>query len=331
MLRATLVGGGAFLLVAALLALPYVEVLRNYPDAPRSRAEVEFFSPPLGGFLAAAAENRFWGARTEVIRKTLPWAPEQALFPGVVVVLLAGAGLLWRERSRPLRLGLTAAIAVAAVLSLGLRLQGGRFTYGPLYDHLPGWQGMRTPGRLAFVWSLGLGVAAALGAQRLWQQVTGPRSELSRRVGASAVALLLAGAVLYEGSPRLPLAPVPSVPAGQVGLHGPLVHFPTDPFHDSTYMYWSTADFEPMSNGNTSYLPPSLSRVRSMTGFPDRDSVRALRAAGYRTVVLHLDLAAGTPWQDAAQRPVTDLGITSRTVGALLIYDLVPSTGGTAG
>jgi hypothetical protein len=325
MMRASLIGGGAFLLIAALMALPYVQVLHNYPDAPRSRAEVQFFSPPPGGFLAAAAENRFWGARTEVIRKTLPWAPEQALFPGVAVVLLAAAGLLWQQRSRSLRLGLAAAIAVGGVLSLGLRLYDGRFTYGPLYDYLPGWQGMRTPGRLAFVWSLGLAVAAALGTQRAWQHVAGPGADRRRQIAASAVAIALAAVVLYEGTPRLPLAPVPPVPPGQASLQGPLVHLPTDAFHDSTYMYWSTDGFALMSNGNTSYLPPTLSQIRSMAAFPDRASVAMLRSAGYRTVVLHLDLAPGTPWQDAAQRPVDGLGISTRTQGQLLIYDLQPT------
>lgn len=328
MLRATVVGGAIFLLVSGLMALPYLEVIRTYPDAPRTRGEVEFFSPPPGGFLAAAAENRFWGERTEIIRKTLPWVPEQALFPGVTVVLLAGAGLLWRDRSRSLRTGLAITIAVTAVLSLGLRLKGGRFTYGPLYDHLPGWQGMRTPGRLAFIWSLGLAVAAALGAQRVWQQVaahrTGSVSPWYRRVAASASAIVLAAVVLYEGTPRLPLAPVPPVPAGLAALQGPLVQFPADAFHDNTYMYWSTAGFAPMANGNTSYLPPSLARIRSMTGFPDQASVSALRLAGYRTVVVHLDLVPGTPWQDVAQRPIDGLGITRRTEGQLLVFDLSP-------
>jgi hypothetical protein len=325
MLRATVVGCLAFLVVTVLMALPYLEVLRTYTDAPRSRAEVAFYSPPPRSLLAASVENRFWGPRTASIRKTLSWAPEQTLFPGVTVVLLAVVGVFWRRRSRWLRAGLVVTCAVAVVLSLGLSLAGGRFTYGPLYDHLPGWTGMRTPGRLAFVWSLALALLAAFGAERTAEWVRG----LARRTArpgllATAAVVPLVALVLYEGSADLPMAPVPPVPPGLAAVPAPQVHFPADAFHDNTYMYWSTAGFPLMANGNTSYLPPSLARIRDMTGFPDAASVAMLRAAGYRSVIVHLDLVPGTPWQDVAQRPTAGLGVTRRQDGQLLIFDLGP-------
>jgi hypothetical protein len=87
-------------------------------------------------------------------------------------------------------------------------------------------------------------------------------------------------------------------------------------------MLWSTAGFPRIANGNASYLPPSLSAVRGLTSFPDPASVLLLRSRGYRTVVLHTDRAAGTPWADAANRSIDGLGISSRQIGSVLVYDL---------
>jgi len=39
-------------------------------------------------------------------------------------------------------------------------------------------------------------------------------------------------------------------------------------------------------------------------------------------VLLHTDRAAGTPWADAARRPTDGLGITTRQIGNVVVYDL---------
>jgi hypothetical protein len=299
-------------------------VLHRYPDAPRSKAEVAFFSPPLRGFLAADAESRVWAHATASVRKDLPWAPEQTLFPGLLVCVLAVVGLLRRESSRRLRAALAVSVVVGAVLSLGLWLHGGTFTYGPLYDVLPGWKGLRTPGRLSVFWSLALALLAALGAQRLSDLVRSASfvATARRALVGGVVASICAAVVLWEGSPRLPLAPVPPAPAGLAGVAEPQVHFPASPFDDDVYMLWSTAGFPRIANGNASYLPPRLAAVRQLTSFPDAASVQFLRSRGYRSVLLHTDRAPGTPWADAANRPLDGLGITSRRIGNVVVFDL---------
>ncbi|GAC1441801.1 MAG: hypothetical protein NVSMB55_10540 [Mycobacteriales bacterium] len=320
----TTVGGGAFVVLVGLFVTPYLEVLRRYPDAPRSRAEVAFYSPPLRSFFAADAQSRVWGHATEFVRATLPWPPEQTLFPGLVVTALAVVGLARRRSSTRLRVALLTSVVVGALLSLGLSLHGGSFTYGPLYDVLPGWKGLRTPGRLSVFWSLALALLAGLGAQRLLEGVHGSRvvGPRYRAAVGSVLALTCAALVLWEGSPRLPLPSVPQEPAGLFGLADPQVHLPASSPDDDVYMLWSTDGFPRIANGNASYLPPSLSAVRGLTAFPDPPSVLLLRSRGYRTVVLHTDRAAGTPWADAASRPLDGLGVTSRRVGSLVIYDL---------
>ncbi|MBC7372369.1 MAG: hypothetical protein H7323_00065, partial [Frankiales bacterium] len=79
LLVATVAGGGFLLVVAGLLARPYLDVVARNPDAARGLAEIQFFSPPLRSLLAADSTNRLWGEATRTIRETLPWAPEQAL------------------------------------------------------------------------------------------------------------------------------------------------------------------------------------------------------------------------------------------------------------
>jgi len=41
-----------------------------------------------------------------------------------------------------------------------------------------------------------------------------------------------------------------------------------------------------------------------------------------RTVVLHTDHIAGTPWQDWKDRPVTGLGVRRAVAGPLVVYRL---------
>ncbi len=317
---ATVGGGLTLLVVAGALAVPYLEVVNANPDAARGLTEVQFYSPPLRSLLAADASSRIWGGATQTIRATLPWAPEQALFPGVAVCVLAVLGLRWRGARRSLRAGLLVGLGVLVVLSFGFSFAGGRL-YQPLYENLPGWDGLRTPGRLAFLWTLVLALLAGMGAQRLADRLgREPRVPLGL---PAVVALVCAGAVLLEGSPRLPIATPPQPPATLATVTGPIANFPSDSGNDSTYMWWSTAGFPQIANGNGSYAPPELSSLRTETGgFPDAPSVALLRLRGIRSVVVHRARTPGTPWDGAADRSVDGLGITREDRGDIVVFDL---------
>ena len=327
LVRATAVGAGLFLVATALMVRPYLRILASDPDATRGRDEVIFYSPPVRALLAAPGESRVWGEATRFARDTLAWAPEQTLFPGVLAVLLAVVGLRWRGATRGLRIGLFVTTGLLVLLSLGFSFLGGRL-YAPLFDYAPGWSGLRTPGRLAFLWSLGLALLAAFGAQRVvdasargLQQLRRP--EPATRAVAVGVGFALAALVALEGAPRLPLAPVPPPPAALAGLQGPLVHLPSDSINDTAYMLWSTDGYPRIGNGSASYTPPELEELRAATpGFPDAASVDYLRARGFRTVVAHRDRLPGTPWDGVADRPVDGLGITRTDYGDVVVYDL---------
>jgi hypothetical protein len=322
----TAVGGVLYLAVTAFMVRPYADIVARDPTALRDRTQVEYFSAPPKSLLAAADDNRLWGEATRSARESLPWAPEQALFPGLTVVLLAVAGVTWRGATRGLRIGLVAGTALLVLLSFGLRFWGGRL-YSPFLDHAPGWQGLRTTGRLAFLWSLGLAVLAAMGAERLIDAVSRRGDETAQPLvppqvavaGVAALALLVG----YEGAPRLPVVSVPAEPAALHGLAGPRLHLPSDSLNDTPYMLWSTDGFPSIANGSASYAPKSLDLLRQQTAtFPDPASVALLRGEGFRTVVVHRDRIQGTPWAGAVERPVDGLGITRVEVGDLVVFDL---------
>jgi hypothetical protein len=322
----TAIGGVLYLAVTAFMVRPYADIVARDPTALRDRAQVQFFSAPPSSVLAAADDNRLWRQATKSVRDKLPWAPEQALFPGLTVVLLAVGGLTWRGATRGLRVGLAIGTTATVLLSFGLRLWGGRL-YAPLLDHAPGWQGIRTTGRLAFLWSLGLAVLAGMGAERLFDALArrptaDARALVPAQVAVAGVAVL-ALLVGFEGAPRLAVLPVPVEPVALHDLPGPQLHLPSDSLNDTPYMLWSTDGFPKVANGSASYTPKALELLRQQTAaFPDAGSIALLRGEGFRTVVVHRDRIPGTPWAAAADKPVDGLGISRRDDGAVVVFDL---------
>ncbi|PWU51508.1 hypothetical protein DLJ46_04840, partial [Micromonospora globispora] len=129
--------------------------------------------------------------------------------------------------------------------------------------------------------------------------------------------------VLVEGVNRTPHVPVPAEPAALRGLAGPALVLPSGGGREFHVMLWSTDGFPRLVNGLASFTPASQQRIRAASAtFPDAASVAYLRAAGVRTVVLLPGYAAGTPWRDAAARPVDGLGIRRETVGDGIVYHL---------
>jgi hypothetical protein len=121
-LAATAVGVVHLAGCAFLLSRPYVEVLDDHPEAHRSEAGVESYSPPVRSYLSAPADNLVWGSATARFRAALPRPVEQTLFPGLVTGALALLGAGWgRTYQRRLRIGLVIGAFVCAWLALGFR------------------------------------------------------------------------------------------------------------------------------------------------------------------------------------------------------------------
>ena len=325
LLSASAIGLAALALTSAVLAQPYLAVLDDHPRARRSLDEVAIFSPPPRSFASAPKDNLIWGEATAGIRDTLPWGPEQTLFPGLAIMLLAGFGGVRAPWPRTLRVGLLAAAAVLAFLSTGLRIADGWLGYRWLYELGPGWDGLRTPGRLNTFTSLALALLAAGGAQAMAMRVRDRRGKRG-----SAVALALAAVIVVEGSGTPPILRVPEPPPGLAAAPDPRLELPLPAAGDladvSAFLYtlWSSDGFPRIMNG-TSLAPRLLAELpERVQGFPDRSSVTYLRGLGVRAVTLRLAVAAGTPWADVGRRRAERLGVAVRREGGVVIYDLAP-------
>ncbi|MEA2474148.1 MAG: hypothetical protein QOE06_2063 [Thermoleophilaceae bacterium] len=339
-IAATLAGMIVLGAVSAVQARPLLRVAHDYPTAKRDPAEVAKYSAPPKAFLSAPVEDRVWGGVTKPVRRTLRSPNEQNQFPGLVIFLLAVIGLVAGSAySRRLRIGLAVAIAVVGLLSLGFGVLDGRFTYRLVLDHAPGWNGVRTPGRLITLTSLGLALLAAAGTHRLLSVVEARRRALPPRMGAAvpvACAVVLAGAVLVEGRGSMPNPSVPPAPAALAAAPAPQLELPANAAYDRLYQLWSVDRFQPIVNGVSTFPIPSMGELMlQMDRFPSRRTVGRLRRLGVRTVLIHLDvtrLPLQRKWKNVhppdlrrmVRRPVAGLPLRRTRAGSVIRYDLKP-------
>ncbi len=327
---ATVVGAAIFLAAGLLLSRPYVRVADAHPGAQRTPSDVAAFSGPPWILLVAPDENLVWGGATSPLRDGLENIPEKTLFPGLVILALAIAGLGSPAYPRWLRRGLGVGVLAIFVLALGFREGSGLlWPYRVVYELLPGWDAIRVPGRLVTFSSLGLALLAGAGAQRAMLGEAARR--LSRWGGATAIAALLVAAVVIEGR-GLPFDPfdnqaqpkVPTVPPSVARVAAPQLHLPAERASDNRrYLLWSTDGFPAIVNGRSSLNPAFTERlIERVEPFPDRHTVALLSRLGVSSVILHANRVSGTPWEAAAGRPVSGLGVTRRDRGDLVVYEI---------
>jgi hypothetical protein len=314
---ATAAGVVVLLVVAGVLARPYLRVLHDHPEAHRTAAQVEVFSGAPQEFLAASKLDRVWSAALRPVRHSLGFVPEETLFPGLTILALAILGFGWSRLRRRLRIGLGVTVLVLAVLSIGFHgsWEQWLFPYRWLFAVLPGWQGIRVPGRLMTLTSLALALLAAGGAD----VVIGWARGRGRRGLGAAAAVLLFVAVLAEG---LGVAPHPRAPVAPPGLHGlaaPVFVLPASAPSNRRAVLWSTDDFHDLVNGRASFNPRQFVALQHLAQqFPDRASVAAFRRLGIRTVAVRHIRGAGA----ILGRSLNGLGIERQARSGVVAYDL---------
>jgi hypothetical protein len=241
-----------------------------------------------------------------------------------------------------LALGVLISVALASGTRFGTHGEPG---YATLVKHVPGWDALRTPGRLVLWTTLFLGVlaAGALTAARrrpvagadadrtprvevptaTVEDGSGRRHRWSRLVGrlVRLAALVPIALAIVEGINVTPHPPVRPAPAALRGATGPLLVLPSGGTLELSVMLWSTDGFPRIVNGLASFTPATRARTRTVTAtFPDARSVAYLRHLGVRTVVLLLEYAVGTPWQDVVSRPVDGLGVRREEVAGAVVF-----------
>lgn len=339
-------GGLAFLVVLWLLLQPYLRVMAAHPEVRRGENWLPLFSPTWKGLLTAPLTDWFWGERQARWRAELSWPPEMILSPGIVLLVLAMAGVVFSVYPWRRRLALAGVTVAFAVLAMGTAfpLGGGEWTYLPLFRHLPGWSALRTPGRLMIFVTLGLGLLAAGGVARFHRELRpgrGPFEDVELRpaplcravardpwwVVAAVTAVLLAAlpaaVVVGEGLNTTRHWPVATSPVRLAALRQPVLLLPSDLVGDYHMMLWGTEGWPVLANGNSGFDPPAQAALRAQARtFPDARSVAALRARGILTVVVIRSRAWGGPWADAAERRVDGLGITRTDLGDAVVFSL---------
>lgn len=328
LLLADAAGGVLFGAITLGIATAYFRVVELNPQAERGLEWTELFSPPWIGLFTAPGESWLWGDRHAATRAELVWPPEMALLPGVTLIALAAAGLLVSSFRVRHRVALAAGVVVTALLALGSTLGGdGDPGYLTLSKHLPGWDALRTPGRMMLWTSLLLAIMAAgtlTAAASALRRATRDWPD-TRRQAVRAVLLIPLALVLLEGVNRVAHPEVPRPPAAWQQITEPVLVLPSDAgAFELNVMLWTTeGGFPRVANGLAGFVPASQEQTRAMTAFfPDPASVAYLRELGVRTVLVMPDRLFGTPWEGVDQRPVDGLGVTREEVEGVLVYRL---------
>ncbi|MFA5787444.1 MAG: hypothetical protein WDA71_10780 [Actinomycetota bacterium] len=224
--------------------LPYQRVYQRHPQFRRPLTETALYSPGVRGYLAAPAGNWLYGGLTAGVRSKLTYPWEKTLFPGVLPVLLAGAGIAYGLRRRSRRGGSVGGgshagstrenvfaysllAVIAGVLTLGPVSTGGRFPEGGSlagHHHLPFYYAskvfppltaIRVPGRFFVVVLLALAVLSGVGVAHLLRDIAARRKGVGRGriVFTGFLPLLLTAGLLAESVTPVPVVAVPARPA----------------------------------------------------------------------------------------------------------------------
>ncbi|HSR31304.1 MAG TPA: hypothetical protein VLY63_12125, partial [Anaerolineae bacterium] len=333
------VSASVHLLVAAVccaliilpFALPYFQVQRDL-GFERTLADNEPFSASLRQYLMVAPGSVVHGRWLPSDDTPIAGGyPVDALFPGLVAVVLAGWGLVrGQDRTRWFFLLLMLA---SFILSLGPRLYLApgqpagldlNLPYAWLYASVPGFKALRAPVRFDALVMLSLAALAGYGMAAL----VGNRQQVARGKGWRS--LLVAGCLLLValGSLVWPAAMAEPVPVGagvplvyrwladqpsERVLELPMAFTPGGP--QLEYQYLSTYHWQTTPDGYSGFIPPKHGQIAyEMERFPSERSVSLLQALGVHHVVVHADRYDAAHWleiQDALSQ-ATALALVDR-------------------
>ncbi|MCC3764100.1 hypothetical protein K3N28_13595 [Glycomyces sp. TRM65418] len=323
-------GGVVFSLGVLWIADKHAAVARAFPETARDYEYVRWFSPAWQSFVIAPAESRTWGAAHEAARVDLTWPPEQTLLVGFTLLALAAAGLFVSVWSRRQRFWMVLGVAAFTALAMGPNfLDDGAWAWGLLYEYAPGFDAVRTPGRLVLYITVLLAILAAGVLTRLADAAdeVAHESRVDRRLTVRAPrrvqALFFAPLVLVllEGLSVAPFHEPPEAPLDMAALEGPVLFLPSDG-RDTRVQFWTIDGFVDTANGSAAFTPDELTGLRSMSqGFPLDDSVESLREAGIETVVVIPSWLPGSDWSgmDTDYEP---FGVEVERTEEAIVYDL---------
>ena len=280
-------------------------------------------------------------ARTPV-RLLMQFAAAGAL----LLVLSTRARLAAGRLARSPEAFFAAATIVAIWLSLGPvpyagdRHVSGLGLYGVLYEHVPGFNGVRVPARYAMIAGLFLAVLAGFGAavltKRRWGAwIVAVAGVLALLEGAAAPIEVNHGWAQNEATPPSRVFPareappvyarIAALPAGTA-----ITEFPFgDAAWEIRYVYYAAAHWKPITNGYSGAFPPAytrrVARLQNVAADPAA-AWDALLESGTTHVVVH-DAAFARPGDAAAVRQWLlshDAAVVERFADGDTLYNVRP-------
>ena len=301
-LRRTVIHLAAAGLLCVVTLAPVVSAYygaRKDHDFRRTPSEITAYSADLSDYFHAHNHVGLW--------RYAPWGSgEHELFPGAIVLILAGTALITARGGSTPYLRIYVAIAAATlVLSLGPRPAAWGHVapfpgpYQLLLDHVPGLDGLRAPARSGMIVGLALCVLAAYGSGRVLDRVAPRRRWLV--VAGLAIGLIAEGWSAPILTARFDPLEQPDDrhaytflrqrgPDGAV-LELPLAH-PGDE-REIRYQYLTLLHGHRTVNGSSGYTPALTQWLYSEDQSPLADinhldvAVEFIRALGVRYVVFH--------------------------------------------
>jgi len=276
---------GQVVVAAAACGLVLLPFLWPYYQANRTQGlvrsfdEVAFYSGQWRDYLATGGRLHYAAWSHRFFTHATP------LFPGITVLLLAGAALAapatWRaHRTR----AMIALAVVAVVLSFGAAVPGYRW----LYDHVALLQGIRAVARFGWLWLLALAVLAGVGLARLerrWPDRAGLVAAAAAALVTVEAARLPVGYTRFDGLPAIyrHVAALPPAVIAEFPFPDPAVIQDNGP-----YVIASTTHFQPMLNGYSGFTPASyFIHAAVARRFPSAESVREFGYLGVTHLVVH--------------------------------------------
>ena len=286
---------GAGLSIVLTLPLTWAYVASAPLKGERDVPAVRSFSARPSDYLRAHERSVVYGRRLPRGGKE-----ERALFPGVMPLAFAAAGLV--PPVGAIEAAYTAGLLVAFDGSLGFN----GLAYPYLYAWFPPIRNMRVPARFSIVLALSLVVLSGFGVRRLLRRFERPPVR-------HAVFAVVIAAVMADVWPALKLEPVwhdpPAVYAAIRGAPGvvlaefPIRHDPLEFVENTPYMYFSLWHWRRMVNGYSGFAPASYREfVYGEIGFPSPPTIEALRRRGVTHVTVNCAFFRGAGCDDVLRQ-----------------------------
>ncbi len=279
---------------------PYFELRRTADVGVRTRDEVVQFAADVHAFGTASEFSHMWGQRIRAFPRG-----EGEGFPGVTILTLALVGLVAGRRSQTIFFAIAAFIAALLALGPTIHIAGRAVVTGPydvLFRYVPGFDGVRVPGRYLMVVALFLAVLAGFGAAAL----------LTRKLGTVLVSLasvlVLAESWVVPMPTNVRLAPYgfeltprqlamgdDISPIYRWARDAPgkvvLIEFPfAEPAYEILATFYAGQHRRPLVNGYSGFFPEAyLRRATFLRKIPqDLDAAtKALRSSGATHAIVH--------------------------------------------